>query len=281
MKQLIWLVFLLNNILHSQIDSASNIYFPLGVGNQWQYEVIIDPVWNPDTLVQHHKIIGDTILTDGKKYYTRLILPDSIYRFERIDSSGSKVFLFVLSIADSGHEYCIHDFAKADTLTKDYVGNMNIIANRIRLVTRYVFQTWTYTFSEGLGLSRYVYQFIDGYFEYQTLNWARIDSVEYGNFITKIDQSEINWPKKIKLFQNYPNPFNSSTIITFTLPKQESVIITIYNVIGEKIETLFNKKIPAGNHKVEFDARNISSGIYFYQIQAGKFQDVKKMILFQ
>ena len=83
------------------------------------------------------------------------------------------------------------------------------------------------------------------------------------------------------LFQNYPNPFNPSTTITFTLPSQESVIITIYNVLGEKIETLLNKRIPAGIHKVEFDARNISNGIYFYQIQAGKFQDVKKMILFK
>ena len=86
-------------------------------------------------------------------------------------------------------------------------------------------------------------------------------------------------PDEFLLYQNYPNPFNPSTTIKFSLPKQESVIIAIYNTLGEKLETLLNKKMPAGSHEVEFNAQNISSGIYFYHIQAGEFQDVKKMVL--
>jgi hypothetical protein len=98
--------------------------------------------------------------------------------------------------------------------------------------------------------------------------------------ITK-NNGDINYktPSEYLLYQNYPNPFNPSTTIKFSLPKQESVIIAIYNTLGEKLETLLSKKMPAGNHEVEFNPQNISSGIYFYHIQTDEFQDVKKMIL--
>ncbi len=81
------------------------------------------------------------------------------------------------------------------------------------------------------------------------------------------------------LSQNYPNPFNPATKIKFTLPKPEAVKIEVYNLIGQNIKTLLNKPMPTGNHEVEFDAQNLSSGIYYYKIEAGEFQDVKKMIL--
>jgi subtilisin family serine protease/predicted GH43/DUF377 family glycosyl hydrolase len=86
-------------------------------------------------------------------------------------------------------------------------------------------------------------------------------------------------PEEYSLLQNYPNPFNPSTTIEFTLPKPESVKIEIYNIIGQKIETLLNKPMPAGDHRVTFNAGNFPSGIYFYRIEAGEFQDVKKMVL--
>jgi hypothetical protein len=80
------------------------------------------------------------------------------------------------------------------------------------------------------------------------------------------------------LSQNYPNPFNSSTKIKFDLKKPAHVKITIYNILGKKIETLLNKPMTADYHEVEFNANHLASGIYFYQIQAGEFHQVKKMI---
>ncbi len=78
---------------------------------------------------------------------------------------------------------------------------------------------------------------------------------------------------------NYPDPFNPSTTIEFNLPKATNVRIEIFNIAGQKISTLLNKKMPAGSHQVEFNAQNLSSGIYYYRIEAGEFQDVKKMVL--
>jgi hypothetical protein len=86
-------------------------------------------------------------------------------------------------------------------------------------------------------------------------------------------------PSQFKLEQAYPNPFNPSTTIRFLLPKPEYVKLEVYNNIGQKIVTLIDRNMNAGEHAVEFNAESLSSGIYHYRIEAGKFQDVKKMIL--
>ncbi|HPN37286.1 MAG TPA: T9SS type A sorting domain-containing protein, partial [Melioribacteraceae bacterium] len=81
------------------------------------------------------------------------------------------------------------------------------------------------------------------------------------------------------LEQNYPNPFNPSTIISFTLPNKEFVKLSIFNIIGEEVATLINNELEAGWYRHEFNASSLSSGIYFYTLQAGKFSETKKMIL--
>jgi len=88
-------------------------------------------------------------------------------------------------------------------------------------------------------------------------------------------------PDHFELKQNHPNPFNPSTTIKFYLPKTSDVKIEVYNVAGQKIQTLINAKMAAGSQRVEFNAQNLSSGIYFYRIKAGEFHDVKKMVLLQ
>ena len=93
------------------------------------------------------------------------------------------------------------------------------------------------------------------------------------------DQVDDIIPKENKLYQNHPNPFNPSTKIIFTIPKSETIKIELYNTLGQKIETLLNKAMKAGYHEVEFIGSHLSSSIYFCRIEAGEFQDVKKMIL--
>ncbi|MBN1637628.1 MAG: T9SS type A sorting domain-containing protein, partial [Ignavibacteriales bacterium] len=79
--------------------------------------------------------------------------------------------------------------------------------------------------------------------------------------------------------QNYPNPFNPSTVISYQLPVSSLVQIKVYNVLGQEIATLVNEEKPAGTHNVKFNASNLSSGIYFYRIEAGKFVETKKMVI--
>ena len=81
------------------------------------------------------------------------------------------------------------------------------------------------------------------------------------------------------LYQNYPNPFNISTQITFLLSQPEHVVIKIYNTLGQYITTIFNQNVQTGYHEVEFNGQNLSSGVYLYRIEAGEYQEERKMVL--
>jgi len=81
------------------------------------------------------------------------------------------------------------------------------------------------------------------------------------------------------LSQNYPNPFNPTTKIEFSIPKATFVKLKIYDALGREITTLVNENLSNGNYKVNFDATDLSSGIYFYRLDAGKFSQNRKMLL--
>ncbi len=86
-------------------------------------------------------------------------------------------------------------------------------------------------------------------------------------------------PKVFALDQNYPNPFNPSTTILFSIPQRGNVSLKIYDVLGNEVATLVNDEKPAGMYEVEFDASQLSSGVYFYRIITDSFIQTKKMIL--
>ena len=86
-------------------------------------------------------------------------------------------------------------------------------------------------------------------------------------------------PQTYALEQNYPNPFNPLTHIKYALPHAGNVTLTVFDILGRKVATLVDARQEAGYHVVRFDAAQFSSGVYFYQIQAGKFVQIKKMIL--
>lgn len=86
-------------------------------------------------------------------------------------------------------------------------------------------------------------------------------------------------PEGYSLSQNYPNPFNPSTKINFSIGNSSNVKLTIYNILGQKVATLLNQEMKAGSHSVDFNASRMSSGVYFYGIEAGDVKIHKKMML--
>ena len=109
----------------------------------------------------------------------------------------------------------------------------------------------------------------------------RIKQIDYDGTFTysKIVEVEISAPDNYALFQNYPNPFNPSTTIKFTLPVETEVQLSVYNTIGEKVAEVFNGSLNEGYHEVVFDAASLTSGTYFYRLEANEFVDVKKMLI--
>jgi uncharacterized protein (DUF362 family) len=82
-----------------------------------------------------------------------------------------------------------------------------------------------------------------------------------------------------ELKNNYPNPFNPTTMITYQLSKTSYVRLTVYDITGREVTTLFNGEKPAGSYSIPWNASNISSGVYYYKLTAGNFSQVKKMVL--
>jgi len=106
----------------------------------------------------------------------------------------------------------------------------------------------------------------------------RLDFFVIGE-LTMVSNEDEEKVAGFELSQNYPNPFNPSTNINFTLPIASDVQLTVFNLLGQKVATLVSESRAAGNHTVRFDARSLSSGIYFYQLQAGDFTLQRKMTL--
>ena len=106
------------------------------------------------------------------------------------------------------------------------------------------------------------------------------DTLSLTNKITGIENEQGSiLPTEFKLEQNYPNPFNPITTISYQIPINKHVTIKVYDVLGKEVATLIDEFKPAGIHRVEFCTSNFSSGVYFYKLIAGKYIDVKKMVL--
>ena len=97
--------------------------------------------------------------------------------------------------------------------------------------------------------------------------------------ITAVEPLPVPLPTEFSLSQNYPNPFNPSTTIQFSLPQAENVQLKVFNLLGQEIETLINEYLPSGTYQQQFTATNMPSGIYIYELKAGKQIEKKKMVL--
>jgi hypothetical protein len=109
------------------------------------------------------------------------------------------------------------------------------------------------------------------------LNKARFFGSDVASDVEKDELAAL--PKDFDLSQNYPNPFNPTTTIDYALPQQSHVSITVYNMLGQRVETLVNQSKPAGRYTVNFDASHLSSGMYIYRFEAGSKVMTKKLML--
>lgn len=107
-------------------------------------------------------------------------------------------------------------------------------------------------------------------------------SSAFGRFVTgslTAIEATNNLPSSFNLAQNYPNPFNPTSIIEFAIPELSHVTLKIFDIKGEQVGELINQELNAGKYKYEFNATELSSGLYFYKIVAGKYSATKKMLL--
>ena len=127
---------------------------------------------------------------------------------------------------------------------------------------------------------------LPGYALYPAQGTLRNDMGAYGgsyatswNVTTSVIINSSALPEIYELYQNYPNPFNPSTTISFLLPSKSFVSLKIFDLLGREVATLVSEEMLVGSYSQQWNASNMSSGIYFYRLQAGSFTETKKLIL--
>lgn len=107
------------------------------------------------------------------------------------------------------------------------------------------------------------------------LGWG----LRFNNSTTSVENISTTTPAEFSLGQNYPNPFNPTTTFKIQVPKENNVMIKVYDILGKEVATLLNQNMKSGTYEITFDGKSLSSGTYFYKMTSGDFTDIKKMVL--
>ncbi|RPI75621.1 MAG: T9SS C-terminal target domain-containing protein [Ignavibacteriales bacterium] len=139
-------------------------------------------------------------------------------------------------------------------------------------------------FKDGAGTTseQYNYSFVDDLSNTNAEKIAyRLKQFDFNGSFTFSDIVYVEnvVPLNFGLLQNFPNPFNPATVIKFNLPQDEFVSLKVFNSLGKEVANLIDEKRSAGIHQINFEAAELSSGIYYYKLSAGNFSETKKMLL--
>jgi len=284
----------------AQVDTTD--WFPMHTGNYWEYMAITldGPIYYSIS------ILGDTLMLNGKEY--------KIFYQKYFENSDGTTWYFRKEnnfiyqfygdqIACSDLEYKYLDFSLVDSsiwaICRDATENARGIASTfwdnsyynflnklneakqfedVHLSTRDTIWTpsdgsFPIVLNKGIGIVWRV-RFLDGSYY---LQGAIINGVKMGT-ITDVDNEISLIPGSFSI-TSFPNPFNNSTTLKINLLESETTELSIYNILGQKLETIFNDYKSLGTHNIVFNANNLSSGIYIAILKQNKLIKTEKLIL--
>ncbi len=292
------LFFILSSIILSQQN-----YFPLEVGNYWQFiisswesgsgittygydnmEVLKDTSFSNSILTYKkvkHILLNEWTLVEGYIYLRYDSTLNSILSYD-IFQDIETVFINFNATLFKNWENSLFGtirFIEEDTVTV------------FNLETNYKFYDWgTGWYNAGISLANnlgptkiihsdaYVIILIDT----ASIIYAKINGIEYGQFVS-VNDEQSGHPDKFYLSQNYPNPFNPNTKISWQSPVGSLQTLKVYDVLGNEVATLVNEYKPAGSYEAEFKStvgsHQLANGVYFYRLHVGEYVETKKMIL--
>ena len=275
-------------IIFTGFIKAQEIDFaPLQLGNIWVYE-------HQSGLLIRGEVIDSSFIIDSIKYFglaegysgndRALRLTEENYFVMREDSTFPE--------PNNERKYYKKNAQLGDTWQVNYGGAYPAVYTITDTFPAYTFDTLVTgkLLNENFGLVEWDYVWTEEFGKLAALDWQGepqyylkgcvINGKVYGDttfIVSGINDTDLMLT--YSLSNNYPNPFNSSTIISFTIPENDYVRLEVYTILGEKVKTLINKFIYAGNHSIRFVADNLASGTYFYILRTAKFSKSKKMLL--
>jgi hypothetical protein len=287
-------------------DSTAAKYMPLRVGNVWvYYGTDFAPPYYTHHWYRRSVITG---LTDtlGKRYYRfentginfNTGLPSISFTYLRIDSSSMNLF------APGTNTSCTHPeeqfvdslpSRKSDTswICKSYGQYIVCRDTAKNLIFGDSIKIKSFNNSGRGNLEIYAFGIGETFW-----GWAELQEQYSENLVGCIINGQLHGdtsmivgirpessetPGSFSLYQNYPNPFNPSTKIKFDIPvgndRDRSVMLNIYNSLGQEVAVLVNEQLRPGTYEAEWNAADYASGIYYYKLTAGEFSETKKMVL--
>ena len=264
----------LNNTPHNFIISGKKIQAYFSPSDQTTSQLAktlskTEKSVNASIMTFTRRELADTVIAvKNRNNKTRLILSnntDTGTQFAYLQSNGVDIRLKGFSSGLLHHKYAIVDAEPLGYTPYVITGSHNWSSSAENSNDEN-----TLIIQDAQVANFYLQEFAARYYEA-----GGTDSI---NIVTSVeDESDI--PTQFSLSQNYPNPFNPTTTIKAAIPVTQEIQLEVFNVLGEKVQTLYNGIANAGILTLEFNAVNLSSGVYFYRLKAGEFSDVKKLLL--
>lgn len=296
MKYILYIHVLLLNMLTFLLSQDTNdtltalSYFPLQIGNQWQYEVEFSDLNETQTYYSTRTVVDDTLMPNGLRYWN--VVRESSSQYIRIDSNELKVMEYLPYFPEICPDseiviYPLNLFTQeVDTFITcmDRIFEMTQAQDNIgpmpdsQLVRYYLEEGGNNEYcilAPDIGIVKWGWDEL-GYIN-AILIGALVNGIQYGEFVS-IDENN-NLPTKFGLKPNYPNPFNSSTTIEFSIPINSFVTVKIYDLMGLEVETLVEQRFNSGIHSIIWNSSNFPSGVYFVKMISGRVTQTQKVIL--
>ena len=300
MRTILLILFFVTSTLNifPQIDTTRKEFYPLQRGNLWQYR-------NERNKLVIQQVVGDTIL-DGERYFLLIHSLRTSGGITRIDSLMRIQIRWGGTIGgdkcggNTPYESSIYHLAETDSTVWEICETFNGMLAKplVRFNTRFtqnifgqpreVIQfdfggaspdedtIWNFGGMLAKGIGIIEEQYFEG--EYFILQGAIIDGVQYGTIVS-VDEIAETTTERIFLYQNYPNPFNPTTTVRYEISKTTNVKLKIINVLGEEVEILVDEIKYPGSYEIEFNASQLSSGVYIALLQTTEAQLTRSMLL--
>jgi photosystem II stability/assembly factor-like uncharacterized protein len=291
------IAFLSNGVgyIAGSYNGTGSIFTSLNNGDDWSLIESFPNISSIDKIKFSRDKLGwaigypETILRSTTGGISWDVVVDTVFGVSNIAVFGDSVWVThsnkVLRSIDAGNTW--ESFKVFDYNSIIFSGcDIDFINSKIGYVSAYdsrVFktidggETWEPE-NYPKGLSNFAMDFVN-----EEVGWV----FGYPGIVLKRDPNFVSVDEPVyqgndlntfSLIQNYPNPFNPNTTITYSIPIAGKVSLKIFDVLGNEIATLVNEEKTTGNYTVNFDASNLTSGVYFYRIQAGDYVETKKMI---
>ncbi len=302
MKHFIKISILALAILNSintvfSLDTAAAKFMPIQTGNYWVYTFTEHPSEYSYTF--RWKITGSTVSNNHLYYYldeygaaslfTSLIRFDSTTgSLKKYSTSSCPWLLNEINMDSLSSRYndssiynCDIHYRCSDTSTINY---FNHVFKKKVFYALYDFGSRTRTYAKNIGFVNTEVSGMTGTYSI-ILRGCVVNGILYGDTsLVGVSQINTEITEKYELSQNYPNPFNPATKIKFDIPvsvetSRRDVLISIYDALGKEVAILVNQQLQPGSYEADWDAAAFPSGVYFYKLKSGKFEETKKMVL--